>query len=223
MSPTRKRINKIGGVIFGVVMVATCIRKFSSDEPGQATNAEHPQPVTAAVVSPPTQSATAAVAKSHQPMAAAVAGQPKDFLKAMQGFGRSYDVAPNEIKKSQIFNNARDYENHFFGPAADITQWRGTMDGITTSKGGKSLALRVRLGGGGDNEVHVNFEQGYELFGDVIEPNNPVYNQAAELSEGQCVLFSGHVNSKESSVTETLAMSQPSYAIKFTELKPCPK
>jgi hypothetical protein len=141
------------------------------------------------------------------------------FLKALAGFDERYKTAPNDIKQSAIFTEARDWEKSFFKDSTQVTNWKGEVDAMVTPKGGDELSVRVKFGKG-SGLIVVSFEDGFGLFNN-MKKGTPVYAQAAELKEDDCVLFSGQVEPKENSSTESGAMRSPEYKIKFSSLKPC--
>lgn len=159
-------------------------------------------------------------AGNSAPSLTAADGKAFDFLTGIAGFDQRYDQAPNEIKKSAVFNEARAWEQTFFKDSPNITDWKGTIASLTTNKGGERLSLTVRLGSKFERP-DVEFMQG-GLFGG-IDKNSPLYKQASEFVEGSCVLFSGKVEPKASNITEALSMSSPEYKIDFSALKACSK
>jgi len=142
---------------------------------------------------------------------------PAGFSDQMAEFKIAYAQAQNEIKKSEIFNQARNYEKNFFESSGNqITNWSGYLTTIGTSKGGNNLRLSVKI----DSKISISFREGYGLF-DGISPSSIVYNQAREFKEGDCVVFSGTINPNESSITEAGAMRAPYYDFKFNNLARC--
>lgn len=145
------------------------------------------------------------------------------FYSQMKRFKEAYNDAPNEIKKSEIFNQARNYEKHFFANVEDVVQnWKGRLSIIGTNKGGSSLSLSVKTGDNSFFGCDIYFTEGYGMF-DGITPSSNIYHQASEFKEGDCIIFSGEVDPKESSLTESGAMRSPTYEIHFTDLRQCPK
>jgi len=145
------------------------------------------------------------------------------FYSQMKKFKELYDNAPNEIKKSEIFNQSRNYEKHFFANVGDVVQnWKGRLNIIGTTKGGSSLRLSVKIGDNSFFGYHIYFREGYGML-DGITPSSNIYHQASEFKEGDCIIFSGKVDPEESSLTESGAMNSPTYNIHFTDLRQCPK
>jgi hypothetical protein len=145
-------------------------------------------------------------------------GRAEDIASEMEKFRDRYHAAPNEIKKSQVFNDARAFEDHFFaGIQHRVADWEGTVERLETTHGGTKLKLRVAIGQGA---AKIAFEQGYGLF-DKIKSGTEVYQGASSLREGGCVIFSGKVNSRERSLTEKGSITAPVYEIVFSSVKPC--
>ncbi len=145
-------------------------------------------------------------------------GHPQDFASEMAKFRDRYNAAPNEIKKSQVFNEARAFEDRFFADLQHrVTNWEGWVDRLETNHGGTKLKLRVAIGRGA---AKITFEQGYGLF-DKIKSSSEVYQAASSLQEGGCVLFSGKINGRERSLTEKGAITAPVYEIAFSSVKAC--
>lgn len=80
----------------------------------------------------------------------------------------------------------------------------------------------MEIGEGGFFGFGVAFKQGYLSFGKGIPKSSPVYAAAAEMKEGQCVIFSGKVQTEEKSITESGAVNTPEFGIRFSSIKPCP-
>lgn len=144
------------------------------------------------------------------------------FVNTLKDYRGKYVKAPNEIKKSALFTEAREFDKKFFEEAGnEVTDWPGTLTELMTQKGGGSLSLRVSAPTKG--AFRVSFSEGLGFMEKGISKDSPVYAQAAELSKGSCVLFSGTVVPHEDSMGEEGAMEAPEYKIKFSSLKPCPK
>lgn len=145
-----------------------------------------------------------------------------EFVAKLKEFNEQYTKAPNDIKKSDTFNEARKYSDDFFKQNKnEIKDWKGTLATITTPKGGGELWVKVKVGDSGFLGFSVAFQQGTGLADKGVPKGSPVYNAVAEMKEDQCVIFSGKVDPKEKSVSESGAMSGPEYNIKFSEIKSC--
>ena len=180
-------------------------------------------------VAPPAAPASQPVAPAPSdppasPPPPAPSGPWEGLLSGLQDFSVKYEAAPNDVKKSMVFNSAREFDTAFFKKTGNVvTDWQGSVESMATDKGGKNLSFKVKVGTRG--EFRIEFEQGYtfeETMGGMgIKPGSAVYKQVAELTEGQCVRFSGKVTPHEGSSSESGAMSEPEYRIAFTSVKPC--
>ncbi len=152
--------------------------------------------------------------------AAAPAPTAAELMSKLKALSDAYDEAPNDIKKSAVFSEARAFDKQFFKKTRNVvTDWKGTIRSMRTEKGGGGLSLSVRVVGDG---IRLTFAQGTGFGEKGIPSKSPVYKAAGDLSEGSCVLFTGKVNPKEDSISESGAMRAPEYKIKFTALKACP-
>jgi hypothetical protein len=118
-----------------------------------------------------------------------------------------YEAAPNDIKKSEIFNENEAFiaEQRLDGVNAELTR-------LYTSQGGGSLELTVQLGA-------AEFKTGSLM--NTIRRGDPVYDQASELTKGQCVLVSGRVRGA-ASVVERSKVCDLDYYLDFESIEPCP-
>jgi hypothetical protein len=89
---------------------------------------------------------------------------------------------------------------------------RGTLAQLSTNQGGSELTLGIKVG-----EVEFTTEA---LFAPV-KKGSPVYKAAAELREGQCVVFSAD-KLEPSSMLEESKVCDLDYFANFTAMKPCP-
>lgn len=134
----------------------------------------------------------------------------------LKAFGDDYRAAPNEIKKSAIYNDARAYARAFFSERQDrLDDWQGWVTSIATGTGGESLSLMVQVGAKGMFGHAVVFKQSG------IPKGSPVYQAVAEFKEKDCVQFSGVVDPEETSATEFGAMGKPSFSIQFAAIRRC--
>lgn len=117
-----------------------------------------------------------------------------------------YKAAPNEIKKSAIFN-----ENETLISKAKVSNVTGKLAALRTDQGGDELSLKIKVG-----EVDFHTES---LFG-AIKKGSAVYNAAAEMTVGQCVVFSAS-SLKASSMVERSKVCDTEYFAVFTSIAPC--
>ena len=71
------------------------------------------------------------------------------FYNDMKTFDKAYDDAPNEIKKSEVFRQARRYEQLFFAQFQyEVVNWKGKISELSTDKGGGYLRLEIDISDG---------------------------------------------------------------------------
>ena len=97
------------------------------------------------------------------------------WLTEVQATCQRYDAAPNDIQKSAVFQ-----ENQGLVRGKQLVSIRGELEAASTSHGGGGLLLTVKVGRARFSEA-------------LIREGDPVYSQAAGLTIGQCVVFSGRV------------------------------
>ncbi len=117
-----------------------------------------------------------------------------------------YRTAPNEIKKSAIFNAHKS-----FVARTKLADVRGTLTEISTNQGGGELKLSIKVG---DAEFVT------EALLAPVKKGSRVYRAAAEMHEGQCVIFSAD-KLEPSSMVEESKICDTDYFASFTALKPC--
>ncbi len=146
-----------------------------------------------------------------------IPGEAGIFASKIDEFASRYDDGKNEIQKSQVFNEAREFEKTFFSSRNNrLAYWQGKLGSIRTTEGGKGLAVMIYVG-------RVRFWSGDSIIERrMIQPSDPVYQQVAKLQEGDCVNFVGEVVPKEKSATESGAMRNPEYDAILTSVDKCP-
>jgi len=117
-----------------------------------------------------------------------------------------YKAAPNEIKKSAIFT-----ENEALLQRSGVDEIKGKLTRLSTGQGGDRLSLKITVG---------DLEFATESLFAPIKKGSAVYNAAAEMTVGQCVMFSAK-GLKASSVVEQSKVCDTEYFANFTSLKPC--
>jgi len=136
------------------------------------------------------------------------------WLADVQETCRQYDEAPNDIQKSAVFQRNQDFIR-----GQQLDSVRGELDAASTGHGGGGLLLRVKVGR--SNYAQVGIREG-----------NPLYSQAANLVEGQCVVFSGRVTDtfmfggSGGGLLDSLEKSRVcsmSYMFEFFSISPCPQ
>ena len=65
------------------------------------------------------------------------------------------------------------------------------------------------------NKIKIYFDQ------ESLDPSSSIYQATRNIKEGECVIFSGHIESKENSISEFGSMQAPEFAINFTNMSKC--
>ena len=118
-----------------------------------------------------------------------------------------YKSAPNEIKKSAIFN-----DNAALVSKASVKNVKGRLARLSTNQGGDELTIEVDVG---------DVEFATEGLMSPIKKGSGIYNAASEMSTGQCVVFSAD-HFKPSSMVEQSKVCDTEYFANFTSLAACP-
>lgn len=118
----------------------------------------------------------------------------------------AYKAAPNQIKKSATFR-----ANQELLASTGVQNARGKLTTLSTNQGGSELTLTIKI-----NDVEFQTEG---LFAP-IKQGSAVYNAAADMKEGQCVVFSAR-KLKAASMTEQAQVCDLDYFADFTSLVPC--
>ena len=116
-----------------------------------------------------------------------------------------YEAAPNEIRKSEVFN-----ENEQFIGGTQLSDVQGTLESMRTSQGGGGLTIKVAVGA-------ATFANG-PLDG--IGSSSPLYQAAGDLVEDGCVQFSATVRGA-ASVVERSKVCDLDYYVDWTSVGPC--
>lgn len=132
------------------------------------------------------------------------------WLGEVQATCQRYDAAPNDIQKSAVFQ-----ENQGFVRGKQLVSIRGELESASTGHGGGGLLLATKVG-------RARFSEAF------IQESDPIYSQAASLTVGQCVVFSGGVTdtSLGGGLLESMEKARicrMSYSFDFTSISPCPQ
>jgi hypothetical protein len=141
------------------------------------------------------------------------------FQEARNTFYHSYQTAPNEIKKSDIFNASRTYTCIYkkkYG--ASFSNWIGTVSKISTDQGGDEVTKFSIV----SNEHGIPIS--YQEWG--IKRGSPLYNQISVLAIGQKVHFTFSFENEdfssntkecfdEMSITELGSLEEPEFKVRF--------
>jgi hypothetical protein len=117
-----------------------------------------------------------------------------------------YKASKNEIQKSAVFT-----ENEELLSQVSLSGVKGVLKKLSTNQGGAELSLHIDVG---------DVEFATESLFAPIKKGTDVYKAAAELSEGQCVVFSAS-SLRASSITEEAKVCDTEYFAKFTAIEAC--
>jgi hypothetical protein len=117
-----------------------------------------------------------------------------------------YENAPNDIARSAIFR-----ENRALLAETTVSDARGKLTMIYTNQGGSDLKLTIKVG-----PVEFTTES---LFSPIPQ-GSPVYEAAADMKEGECVIFSA-THLAAASFFERAQVCELDYFAVFTSLAPC--
>lgn len=201
--PKKKRIGFWGiiGIIFVVVIAVNAIKtgmdKFSNETAGNNSRI------------PPLDVAAQA-----------------SFLSLNYQYFQQYQLAKNDIKKSSAFNSCNQERRNFLSPSDyRVVNWTGRIVNIQTNQGGEKVHIKVESSF--KNLIVAYLSQPTISFSDqaLIRKGTKVYNQVAQLSEGQLVKFSGTFfesssrGIKEISMTESGCLSAPEFLFEFEDIQ----
>ena len=146
-----------------------------------------------------------------------------EFQEARNTFYSSYQNAPNEIKKSNVFNASREHTCTYKQKYGDsFSNWTGTVSTLSTDQGGDEVTVFSI----------VSDEQGipvvYKELG--IKRGSPLYTQISELAIGQKVYFSFTFEDEsfstnvkecfdEMSITELGSLEEPEFRVSFKSIR----
>ena len=162
--------------------------------------------VTSANSSPPDRAAAAPPTSRRAQTKDEVASQ-LPWVAEVHSNCERYKSAPNEIKKSAIFN-----DNSSLVAKSSVKNMKGKLSRLSTNQGGDELTLEIDVG---------DVEFSTEGLLSPIKKGSAVYNAAAEMTKGQCVIFSAS-GFKASSMVEQSQVCDTEYFATFTALSSCP-
>ncbi len=151
----------------------------------------------------------------------------KDFESKRWNFYKSYDAAPNDIKKSAIWVNANNYTKQFVKKNEKFTKWVGIVKSIYTDQGGATVELKIESNLYFDRSLN---DVSYHTYNKIIPNSLPkkgskVYNQISDLAVDDFVYFSGIFIKDEKkgiyerSLTENGSLEEPEFEVIFTNIE----
>lgn len=142
----------------------------------------------------------------------------RKFIDVIWKYRAAYKSAANDIKRFNYVKGRSEELREILHCDLEIKNWVGNLVKLTTDSGG-------------DADIAVALADGivlgtYGFFQD-IKTGTPLWEQVAELSIGQEVVFSGHFFAstsarfpKEVSLTERGNMAEPEFHFDFLSIKP---
>jgi len=145
----------------------------------------------------------------------------EEFEVARNNFYSKYVDAPNQIKKSDVFNESRKHTCIFEQKhGRKFYNWEGEIDAISTNQGGDEIEYFAI--------TSIKSSISYKQFD--IKRGSALYNQIAEFSVGDKVKFDFKFNDEpfsnnvkecfdELSLTESGSLSDPEFSVSFLNIK----
>ena len=144
------------------------------------------------------------------------------FVTSVQSYVDQYEAAPNELVKTALRTERRTRLSQLL-PERQVSSWVGTLKDLSTDSDGKASAS-ITLDGSAIT-VHTDPGNPFKPGSDTsVEHGSPLYNQFAKLTEGEKVKFSGSFlpderdHLRETSFTESGAMTAPEFVMRFSEV-----
>jgi ribosomal protein L37E len=148
----------------------------------------------------------------------------KTFIENVSIFIPEYKSAPNELKKSAIRTKRKKAIMKALNGNLRINNWIGRLEEMGTNSEGKAIVSIVLIG----SNIRVqtwNNAMSDVLSNTLIEQGTSLFNDIAELNNGDKVTFSGTFLSGdndyigEQSLTEDGAMTEPEFTFRFESMK----
>jgi hypothetical protein len=151
-----------------------------------------------------TSTPTSSPARAASPTTRSMPANQASLLQRFQEACQSYDAQPNEIRKSEVFRATV----RFYSEVGPVVGWLGTLRRISTNQGGSNATLVIRMG---SPDVHDN----------AVHLGSSVYSAAANMREGQAVVFSG-TGLRDFNLTERGKVCNPDFKITLTSVQSAP-
>ena len=151
-----------------------------------------------------TNTPTTSPARAASPSPRSMPANQASLLQRFQESCRSYDAQPNEIRKSEVFRNAA----RFYSEIGPVVAWVGILRRIATNQGGSNATLVIRMGSS-------------DVLDNAVRLGSSVYSAAANMREGQAVVFSG-TGLRDFNLTERGKVCNPDFKITLTSLQSAP-
>jgi len=147
-----------------------------------------------------------------------------EFQKKRWEFREKRLHAPNDIKKSQAFEEATNWTKAFGERCNwEIKDWIGKLTSMRVQETGDTVYISIESVGA---RWHIEYQSpGTFSEQTMIEKDSDVYNQVAELQVGDLVYFSGNWvkdanrGFKEKSLTDWGSLNRPEFVVLFSEVR----
>lgn len=153
----------------------------------------------------------------------ALPSDESEFISTVGSFQTRYGEAVNEFQKSAV-RRSRAQAFASMLPSRLVENWVGRISSMETNSDGNGV-LSVDLPGGSRIKVGTWNNALSDIEDDTLIPHgSPLYNQIANLADGDVVFFSGRFAPsgldyvKESSVTEAGSMAEPEFIFTFVSV-----
>ena len=154
--------------------------------------------------------------------------QQNIFESKRADYKNQYIYAKNEIKKSEVFNDVANWSRKFKENIFNSDEyWYGKLVEIRTDRGGTKAAVIIRSAVNGINIDYDTDNEFLTIYDDlIIKKGSYLYNQLADLAEGQFVKFKfyfvegGDRGVFEKSITEEGSITEPEFIVKFISIGP---
>ncbi len=148
----------------------------------------------------------------------------REFEKKRWKFREKRLRAPNDIKKSQVFEEATNW-TQAFGERCnwEIKDWIGKLTSMRAQEAGDKVYISIESVG---SRWHIEYQTpGTFSEQNMIEKGSDVYKQVEEMQVGDLVYFSGHWvkdakrGFKEKSYTDWGSLNRPEFVVLFSEVR----
>ena len=166
--------------------------------------------------------------KAEKERLAKIIGKPDQyaFHTKLKDIESRYDAVENQMKKSKIARELRDYSKKYLKKLT-FSGWKGQLYTIATDEGGELVHISIKSNHNSQviyYENHNNTLSDYDV-NSMIKLNSKVYKQLENLEEGNNVIFSGKFvrdedrGVSESSLTEDGWVTGSEFIIIFSDIK----
>lgn len=213
-----------------MLATGTMLLFFTACNSNKAENDVSAQKSQTEALAPPINPSPAPVVEIQPPAPPLNDDQRRILNKTIMKFQRRWYDAPNDIKRTAVFDELKEFEKNFFAQTTTVENWRGSLFSAGKQDFGDDICLMVDLGEYMDSVGVSQGCQGSILSTDQngIKKGTAVYEQLGNFADmddaGVCVQFSGKINpSLDDDNDEMAAMHRPSYIMTFTSIEKCPK